>query len=112
MPDHRDTAAAPGLELESRLEGDRLDVRLAGDLDMPATFRLEPEIDRLLPGDGVRRLVMDLADVRFMDSAGLGALLSIQERAEGLGIEMTLTDPSRPVRRILEVTGMDAVFTR
>jgi anti-sigma B factor antagonist len=111
MPDDRDTTAALRFELVSRQEGDRLAVRLAGDLDMAATFRLEPEVDRLLAGDEVRRLTIDLAQIRFMDSAGLGALLSIRERAEGLGIEMTLANPSRPVRRILEVTGMGGVFT-
>ena len=77
---------------------------------MPATFRLEPELERLLGEGDVRRLVLDLADVSFIDSAGLGALLSIRQRAEGLGIEMRLARPSAAVQRILALTGADAVF--
>ena len=83
---------------------------LAGDLDMAATFRVEPEVDRLLARHAVRRLVLDVADVGFIDSAGLGALLSIRERTKSLGIELALVNVSDPVRRILDLSGMAAVF--
>lgn len=78
---------------------------LTGDLDMVATFNLEPEMDRLLADDGVRRVTLNLADVRFIDSAGIGALLSIHERAEQLGVELTLANVPCPVHRVLEITG-------
>ena len=90
---------------DSRLAGSALELALAGDFDMAATFRLESELDRLLAGGGVRRLVLDLGEVRFMDSSGLGALLSIRERTQALDIEMSLRDVSDPVRRLLLLTG-------
>jgi anti-anti-sigma regulatory factor len=67
-----------------RVDGACVEVALAGDLDMAATFNLEPEVDRILAQKQVRRLVLDLAGVRFIDSAGVGALLSIRERTEQL----------------------------
>jgi anti-anti-sigma factor len=85
-------------------------VRLAGDLDMAATFRLEPEIDRAVDRDGVRQLVLDLGEVGFIDSAGLGALLSIRERTRSLGIEMRLANVSPPARRLLELSGTETAF--
>jgi anti-anti-sigma factor len=48
----------------------------------------------------------DLADVRFIDSAGIGALLSIRERTERLSVEMALTNVPAPVQRVLELTGI------
>jgi anti-anti-sigma factor len=54
----------------SRRVGASVEIQASGDLDMAATFKLEPEVERLLAQDGVRRLVLDLADVRFIDSAG------------------------------------------
>jgi anti-anti-sigma factor len=87
-----------------------VDVRLAGDLDMAATFRLEPEIDRAVDQDGVRQLVLDLGDVGFIDSAGLGALLSIRERTRSLGIELRLANLSPPARRLLELSGTEEAF--
>jgi anti-sigma B factor antagonist len=82
-----------------------VELRPAADLDMAATFKLEPEVERLLSRDGVRRLVLDLADVRFIDSAGVGALLSIRERAERQSVELELTNVPRHVERVLDLTG-------
>ena len=110
MPDDRDTAATSRFGLVSRSNEDSLELVLAGDLDMAATFRIEPEVDRLLAGHAVRRLVLDVADVGFIDSAGLGALLAIRERTKSLGIDMALVNVSDPVRRILDLSGMAAVL--
>src|SRR5688500_9155535 len=78
----------PAFEAVARQEGESLEVALQGELDMAAAFRLEPELERWLRTHDARRLVLDLAELTFVDSAGLGALLSIRDRAEDLGIEM------------------------
>jgi anti-anti-sigma factor len=93
------------LDVRSDLRDASLSVTVGGDLDMPATFKLESELDRLLAAHDVRNLVLDLAAVRFVDSAGLGALLAIRERAKELGIDMLIADASDPVRRLLHLTG-------
>jgi len=110
LPHDRNTASTSGFRLVSRPGEDSLELVLAGDLDMAATFKLEPELDRLLSGQQVRRLLLDVADVGFIDSAGLGALLSIREQTKLLGIEMTLVNVSDPVRRILDLSGTSAVL--
>jgi anti-anti-sigma factor len=87
-----------------------IDAVLAGELDMAAAFKLEPELERLLATPGVRALVLDLAAVGFIDSAGLGALLSIKDRATQLGIGFRIASASESVRRILELTGTRSVL--
>jgi anti-anti-sigma factor len=57
-------------------------------------------------------LVLDLADVGFVDSAGLGALLSIRERAHQLGIGLTVSRASDPVQRVLDLTGSSELLRR
>jgi anti-sigma B factor antagonist len=80
------------------------EVVLAGDLDMAATFKLEPALDRVLDDGEVEQVVLDVGDVPFVDSAGLGSLLSIRQRARERGIEMSIVNPSDALRRILDVT--------
>jgi anti-anti-sigma factor len=92
-------------DVTSQPDQEAVEVVLAGDLDMNATFRIEPEVYRLLTQHGIRRLVLNLAEVRFIDSAGVGALVSIRERAERFGVEMTLTNASGAVQRVLDLTG-------
>jgi anti-anti-sigma factor len=94
-----------GFEVVARSSGEDLDVALVGELDMTACFAVEAEIERLLGDRAARRLVLDLAELDFVDSAGLGALLTIRDRTQDLGVELRLVNPSRPVRRILEATG-------
>jgi anti-sigma B factor antagonist len=91
--------------LSSGVRDGVVEVVLAGDLDMTAAFRLEPEVDRLTAMPGIEALVLDLAAIRFVDSTGLGALLAIRERAKQQAIELTLAHPSEAVERILELTG-------
>jgi anti-anti-sigma factor len=99
-----------GFEAAARHQGELLDVALIGELDMAATFKLESELERLLAGEKVRRLVFDLAGLTFVDSAGLGALLAIRDRAGDLGVEMVLKNLSAPVRRILDSSGLGPVL--
>jgi anti-anti-sigma factor len=89
----------------ARRDGDTIVASLSGELDMPATFRLEPELERLTQQSGVRALVLDMGEVEFIDSAGLGVLLASHERLRAAGIRFDLTSPSRAVDRILQVTG-------
>ena len=56
-------------------------------------------------------LRLDLGEVTFMDSTGIEVLLATRRRAELEGGSMTLCRPTAPVRRILEVTGLEQMFT-
>jgi anti-anti-sigma factor len=99
------TAMPDDFALRAQLRDTALEVALAGELDMSAAFKLEPELDRLLAEPDVSALVLDLGEVGFVDSAGLGALLSIRQRADDLGIGVAISSASDPVRRLLEITG-------
>jgi anti-anti-sigma factor len=106
--------ARPGsprqLDVRSAVHASSLDVALSGELDMAAAFRLESELERLLATPGIDGVVLDLEEVRFLDSAGLGALLSIREQATRLGHDVRIDRMSEPVRRVLDATATRSVF--
>lgn len=56
-------------------------------------------------------LAMNLSEVSFIDSSGLAALIEINNTMGLQGQVLTLVAPSRSVRRILELTGLDPVFS-
>jgi anti-anti-sigma factor len=91
---------------QARVSEATAEVVVAGDLDMAAAFRFESELESILDARAVRSIVLDLAQVGFVDSAGLGALLSIRDRASRQGIELKIVRVSDAVRRILDVTGI------
>jgi anti-anti-sigma factor len=83
--------------------------RVTGDLDLPRGDDLEARVrPMLVPG---ARVVVDLRDVEFADSSGLGALLVLNQLAEEVGASLVLLDPSPPVVSVLELTGTAELFT-
>ncbi len=62
-----------------------------------------------LNGNG-EGLIIDLTQVTFMDSTGLGALVTIRNAAQAEGRGVTLHCPSPQVARVLEISGLASVF--
>jgi anti-anti-sigma factor len=94
-----------GFTFDADRSGETIVVTLGGELDMAATFRIEPELERLTRESDVRTLVVDMDRVEFMDSSALGLLLATDQRLRAEGIRFLLANPSGSVRRMLELTG-------
>ncbi|MEE1787047.1 STAS domain-containing protein [Streptomyces sp. SP17BM10] len=84
-------------------------VALAGELDHDTADGLRTVLDAPRD-DGVQRLVVDLADLRFCDSTGLNILLRARLDAEATGLRVELAGPQPVVERLFAITGADGVF--
>ena len=80
-------------------------VAVSGELDMSNADRLQATVDAIVEG-APTRLIFDLSDLRFMDSAGIAVLLRAAARVESI----ELRDPSPAVRRVVELTGLASVL--
>ena len=91
---------------------DRVDgavvVRLAGELDL---YNAQTVRETLLEccADGPERLIVDLAEVRFIDSTALGVLIEARTRMPNRRSFM-LAAPGLETRRALEISGLDRHF--
>lgn len=81
---------------------------LSGDLDLASaqTF-VDIATDAAA---GARVLRLDLREVTFMDSTGLGALIKVRNLMIDQGGSVVLASVSPAVERVLELTGMSDVF--
>jgi anti-sigma B factor antagonist len=59
---------------------------------------------------GARWIVLDLTKVTYLDSAGVGAIVSCSKRAADRAAVMRLVVADGPVRRVLELTHLDRAF--
>lgn len=55
-------------------------------------------------------MTVDLSDVGFIDSTGMGALVDGLKRMREAGGGMVLRSPGPSTRKVLEITGLDQVF--
>jgi len=81
----------------------------SGELDLRCNHTLNHELQAALAVPGTPILV-DLADVRFIDCGALGVLVAAGERAQAEHRSLTLVRQSRAVRKLVELTGTVEFF--
>ncbi|AZQ11078.1 STAS domain-containing protein [Shewanella khirikhana] len=59
---------------------------------------------------GATSLVLDLTQVRYMDSSGLSVLVSVYKRAKELSGDVVLLGPTDGVRALIELTRLHQIF--
>jgi anti-sigma B factor antagonist len=93
------------LTVQLEQDGESLTVRASGELDIATTEALQEALRHAFDGDA-EVIILDVAEVTFIDSMGLRALLWAAEHQDGhrLGVRC---GPGA-VRRMIEMTGMDA----
>jgi anti-sigma B factor antagonist len=96
------------LKIDTESDGDTLRVKLSGEFDLTATGDFRNAVENA--ETEWTHAEIDLRDVVFMDSSGLQALVSLNNRARERGLEVTLLRPSEPVSRLLALTGLDGQF--
>ncbi len=60
--------------------------------------------------DGLKNIDFDCSALDFVDSSGLGALISMQKLANGRGGKLRLLSPKSAVVQVLELTRLHRVF--
>ena len=84
-------------------------VSIEGDLDALTSDRLNNTLSDLLQ-KGQIRLALDFRKVRFVSSAGLGAILRIQQEASKSGGQVRLFSLPKNVRNVFEIAGFDKII--
>lgn len=85
-----------------------LEVR--GELDMATAPQLATRIARAISG-GVTRATIDLDRLSFIDSTGLGVLISSMRRLRRRGGSLTLVCSEEKILRAFRITGVDQLLT-
>ena len=84
-------------------------LQLDGSLDLESCERFLKSARAQL-ADGGPELVLDLSRVTFMDSSGLGALITLGHDCEDAGSAVVLQAPSERVMRLIEISGLQEVW--
>jgi anti-sigma B factor antagonist len=94
------------LSLDVRRDGDSITVLAEGEIDK-ATAPLLRDCLTELRGD----VVLDLTALEFLDSTGLGVLISANRSLAETGGTLRVRDPQPQVRRVLDITGLGEWLT-
>ncbi|HEY4691650.1 MAG TPA: STAS domain-containing protein [Anaerolineae bacterium] len=85
-------------------------VSVSGRVDSAAAPDLEKSLQSLIESRR-NQIVVELADVDYMSSAGLRALVSALKAAKKGGGDLVIARPSSRVREVIDLAGLTSVFT-
>jgi len=98
------------MNFKVRTTADSVTAELTGRLEFTDHDRLH-EVVALLDRPGLKRFAVDLEGLSFIDSAGLGILLILQEEADHKQIPMVVRRPRDDVKRSIELAKISEMIT-
>jgi anti-sigma B factor antagonist len=86
----------------------RVEIRLAGELDVATVPQMRQAIDAHARSG--QTMVIDLHELEFVDSMGLAALVRARHRAISRGAKLQLVAPPESVYKVFTLTHLDRIF--
>lgn len=90
-------------------QGDVLNIKVKGRLDVTSSPEMEEELNPYLPE--TREIVMDLGSVDYISSAGIRLLLATEQYLEGRGGSMKLINVNDHIYKVFDMVGFANLMT-
>ena len=84
-------------------------LHVEGEVDLHTAQQLRERLSRIVDRGDVH-IAVDMCDVAFLDSSGLGTLVAALKRLKERDGTMAIVCPDGPVRKVLTITSLDQVF--
>ena len=87
-----------------------LEIKLSGEIDHHSAVSVRSEIDDLIFSERPQKTILDLSEISFMDSSGLGLIMGRYSLMKELGGSLSLRAPTQAVMKILSLAGMERII--
>ena len=95
---------------EMRQEESVLCVKLRGEIDHHSAVSVRGDIDARIYETRPKKTVLDLSEIDFMDSSGLGLIMGRYALMQRIGGELTLKAPNERIMKIFELAGLGRII--
>lgn len=99
------------LSIRTVREGRTATVAAAGEIDLSTVDELRSAVTGAAD-DGTDKLRLDLTEVEFIDSTGLGGLLELRSTLRSRNVTLEIDAGDGPVRQAMEITGLSELLAR
>jgi stage II sporulation protein AA (anti-sigma F factor antagonist) len=98
------------LQMDCKRKGDILIVSMNGELDHHHAEKIRDSLDKQLEDNSIRYLILDLKNLHFMDSSGIGVFIGRYKTITKRGGRVCITNINPQLDRILEVSGLRRIL--
>lgn len=101
------------MQIKSRIVNRTLYILLSGELDEYTAQNVRTKLDVLLETQkGFVQIVIDLSELTFMDSTGVGVLIGRYKKMREQNKPIFITNPSRNAERIFKMSGLYEIMPK
>ena len=100
------------MEVKNRIYNKTLYVLLSGELDEHSAYNTRIKLDEMFGDNGFKQIIIDLYELDFMDSTGIGVLIGRYKRMKDKNIPIFICNPSPHVEKIFKMTGLYEIMPK
>ena len=100
------------MQIKNRLLNSTLYISLAGELDEMCSSFTRNELDNIFESSNFRQIVIDLSELTFMDSTGIGILIGRYKKMKAKNIPIFICNPNNHIEKIFKMTGLYEIMPK
>jgi len=100
------------VHLKTRLHQNVLYISLDGELDHHSAEYTRQHLDNLMGQSRAAQIIIDLANLKFMDSTGIGVLIGRYKKMKDRNVPIYISNPSSQAERIFKMTGLYSIMPK
>lgn len=97
------------MELKIRKNGDVYIVDVNGEMDLYNSYKLKELVMKMIE-KGIKTFVINLEQVDYIDSSGIGALIYISSTVKKMSLKLALSNVHGSVKKVIELTKLTGYF--
>lgn len=91
-------------------DGNRVTAAISGDIDHHSAREFRTALDDVISRSRPELLVIDMENVGFMDSSGIGLLLGRLRSVRAVGGELLVKNARREIAEVIKISGLSAIL--
>ena len=100
------------MQILSFLEDRTLRVKLAGELDEYSATCTRDKLDKLFSNESFNKVVIDMSELTFMDSTGIGVLIGRYKKIKNNNKQIYITNPNKQIEKIFVMSGIYEIMPK
>ena len=94
------------MEIKHRIYNNTLYIMLCGELDESNAVFAKDTLDELLENNNFKQVIIDLSELDFMDSTGVGIMIGRYKKMKEVNIPIYICNPNKHAEKIFTMTGL------
>lgn len=100
------------MHIKSKIYNKTLYILLCGELDENSANYSREKLDELFKGNNFSQVIIDLSELEFMDSTGIGVLIGRYKKMKTRNIPIFISNPSSHAEKIFKMTGLYEIMPK